>query len=184
MGVGWVLAYLTNPEEQFYKDRMMGYSDRVNHVFTFCSAFFIYDLGILFRLPKFKAQFLVHHLSALVGYLIVQRPYAQFYALLSLIMEASSPALSVRTLMLMSGFKGTKELRIVENIFGFSFMIVRIIFGIPVTLAAQYEAFMHYYNGHAPSAFGYWWIMICNSMVLFLNIYWFSLMVFKKVGSK
>jgi len=163
-------------------DKARGFSDIANNAFAFTSAFFLFDTIVLFRTAFQKGVieklYLVHHLMSFAAYTVVQYPYGQFYALLMLMYECSSPLLSIRSCLLHGGYKGSNMLKTVERAFGYCFVFVRIFFGLPLATCAVYDQARHY--DRAPSKFYFWFLFVTTIGVNSLNVFWTKMFLAKR----
>jgi len=79
----------------------------------------------------------------------------------------------------MVGMKGSSAIGATEKLFGFTFLIVRICMGLPLSAFAIYEAYHSYLAGNSHSTPIYIYFLFANLGLNGLNIYWLSGIVSK-----
>ncbi|CAK9061427.1 TLC domain-containing protein 4 C (Transmembrane protein 56 homolog C), partial [Durusdinium trenchii] len=174
----FLLVFDTNINE----DHLNGHSDGSMSLLAFTAAYFMWDFGMVFRMPEIEMSMVVHHVIGIITVLTLTHPCFLFYGICCVMFEASTPFLSMRKILLMRGYKGTRILGHIEKLFGISFLLCRVIFGIPMVLYAFVEGTNLLLEGAIPYPSKYVILLTTCWIQTFLNCFWFHKIV--KMGLK
>ncbi|GBG30464.1 Transmembrane protein 56 [Hondaea fermentalgiana] len=167
------------PDESIEIDRAYGRSERAMLAFSISCGFFLYDTKNCFKSTGPQWPYIFHHVACFFCYNFVQYPFLQYYAVRFLLFELSTPFMNIRSLMLLLGRKGTPLFQAIERSFALSFLIVRILMGVPLSLFAFYDAYVLYESGKQHSTPVMAYFCFANAGLNALNLFWMSTMVQK-----
>ncbi|XP_078603228.1 TLC domain-containing protein 4-B-like [Branchiostoma floridae x Branchiostoma japonicum] len=142
--------------------------------------YFTADILEMFCRPKIKwdtAMFLHHLAAAVMAYVsLFWYNFAQFYGNIMIMMEASSPFLNIRNLLLLAGWsKSSRPYTFVSASFVITFFIFRVAI-IPPFWCAAIDQMRVNPDIHAPEFRVGRDVGILTAIVLnVLNVYWFTL---------
>lgn len=156
-----------------WEDRIYGVSPAASGLCALTIGYFIFDTSNCFRAANgLDPAFLAHHVAGIVTLAVVSHPFVHFYGTGLVIFELSTPFLSVRKVLLALGYKGSRAVTIAEQLFGVSFMLCRIAFGIPFSMMGIYEATVMLMDGKIKCLHHYPFLLVTNSGLNILNIVW------------
>lgn len=174
-----VAAYFNTPER-----RVLGSYEEFVEIFSFLTGFILYDMTILFRKSKLDPAFLAHHMAVLVSAAIVSTPFTLYGTTVGILLELSTPLLNLRNLLLNFGYKGTKILSRVEQLFGLSFVAVRLVWGVPFSIWCIYEALSLYSQYDTLTKLAFFVVLSGNLTLNGLNVMWTRKMVRMALNQK
>mmetsp|Transcript_6221 Transcript_6221/g.11550 ORF Transcript_6221/g.11550 Transcript_6221/m.11550 type:complete len:265 (+) Transcript_6221:218-1012(+) len=162
------------PEDQLLQDRVYGKSNAANLVFTISTGYFLYDIQNCVSENGIMWPFTAHHVASSICYVLVQRPFLPYYAIWFLLYEVSTIFLNIRNIMSHSGHGSHPLMPFFEKCFGYSFILVRIGMGIPISLMAVYDTLTAYNDGKLHSVPVMVYFMIANAGLNGLNLFWLT----------
>jgi hypothetical protein len=154
-------------------DRHYGHSDITEALYSITTSYFAFDVIHILTDKKINIGFLVHGVACFIAYYSVLNPYLSGYGYYFLLFELSTPFLNIREFILITG-KHKEYLYIIERLFGVTFIISRIIFGIPASFYMQKVFYDSIVNDTTHNIFITVYFSIANITLNGLNIYWLS----------
>ena len=167
-----------NSTPEIEGDKMYGADDGINKIFAIATAYFLWDLSVCLRYGIKDAGFIVHAFICMLCYLFGQGPYLHWYGIRFLLFEISSIFLQIRSVLSCLEIKGL-SIKYAELGFAFSFFVVRMLYGIPLSIAFWKDSIALLRSGKAHSLFVVWFYFVANIIVNILNTFWFSLILKK-----
>lgn len=161
------------------EDRLYGMSDDFNMIASMSCGYFIFDLVYCLTRSKVEMGFVVHAVACALCYFFSQFPYLHWYGPRFLLFELSTPFLNVMLLLRQLGHTGRAH-DIAQTLFGYSFMVVRIFYGIFLSWGFWIETSDLLRNGNPHSVFVVVYYMAANAALTSLNLFWFSQMLKKR----
>ncbi len=158
----------------FVDDKLFGSSELVSFIFALSVGYFVWDLLLLLRSDKREVVYVFHHLCGILVYSIARWPFLQYSALACLLYELSTPFLCMRSILLTLGLKGSRRLLLIERVFAVSFVLCRILFGLPVSLQGILLGGRAAFEGRLPYVSHYLIILAANCIINGLNLFWLS----------
>lgn len=154
------------------------------YLFSFSAGYFLWDtLVVLFLIP-FDPSFVVHAVGCFFVFYLGNVPLLREYGTNVLLYELSTPFYYWRKTLIQSGNTQGLLFTFVEATFGGLFFLVRILYGVPLTVEI-----ILYFGRTIPTletrykqCVGAYIACFCV-VSCFLNLYWFSFMV-KRFHSK
>jgi len=152
-------------------------------LFAFSSGYFAWDLAMcLANRDVFGYDFLFHASTCLVTYVLGQRPFLNYYGAMFLMFEISTPFLHVRSFLLTTGRKDHPWFNFVQNCFGWSFLLVRILYGYPLSAYFLRDMIALYRADDVRSRFHFYFHVTANFCMCLLNAFWLRHMIRKRQG--
>ncbi|GBG25564.1 Topoisomerase I damage affected protein 4 [Hondaea fermentalgiana] len=171
--IGLAFWILTDEEETkaMDADRMYGFSDRANLLFAHSCGFFLWDIYVCVARAKIDWGFLVHGISCFLCYLFGQYPYLHYWGVRFLLYELSTPFLNAMLLLRQLGHKGLLH-SCMQNMFGYSFLLVRIFYGFTISALFTRDTLDLLRSGKAHSTFVVIYYLAANVALNSLNSFW------------
>lgn len=157
--------------------RVLGGLDEFVNIFSFLTGFMMYDATIILRKSTLDYSFVLHHAAVLISASIATIPFTLYGTTVGCLLELSTPLLNARNLLLNFGYKGTKLLARVEQAFGISFVLVRIMWGVPFSAWCIYEAASLFDTFDLFKKCAFLTVLSGNLMLNALNVFWTRKMV-------
>eukprot|EP00512_Aurantiochytrium_limacinum_P003910 CAMPEP_0171500488 /NCGR_PEP_ID=MMETSP0958-20121227/9014_1 /TAXON_ID=87120 /ORGANISM="Aurantiochytrium limacinum, Strain ATCCMYA-1381" /LENGTH=264 /DNA_ID=CAMNT_0012035165 /DNA_START=164 /DNA_END=958 /DNA_ORIENTATION=- len=167
------------PDYAIEVDREFGYSKRAATAFAISSGFFLYDIKNCFKSTGPQWAYIFHHVACFFCYECVQYPFLPYYAVRFLLFELSTPFMNTRSVLMLLGRKDTALFKAIEHSFVLSFLVVRILMGIPLSIFAFIEAYDMYMASRQHSTFIMAFFTLANFGLNALNLNWLSIMMGK-----
>lgn len=152
--------------------RVLGRLDEFVDIFSFLSGFIMYDAIVILKKSTLDYAFVAHHAAVLISAKIACIPFTLYGTTVGILLELSTPLLNARNLLLNFGYKGTKLLNRVEQAFGLSFLLVRIVWGIPFSAWCIYEAASLYHTFDFYTKLAFFTVLTGNLLLNALNVFW------------
>jgi hypothetical protein len=172
------------PDGPIERDRVYGRSDRANLAFSTATAFFLYDLRNLRSSKGVEWTYVYHHSACALCYALVQHPFLAYYAVRLLLYELSTPFLNVRQGLVLLGRKSSPVLPIAEKLFGYSFLIIRLAMGLPLSYMALRDARALYQSGRQHSTAVMAYFVVANLGLNGLNLFWSYMLIRKRLKQR
>ena len=162
-------------------DPIFGFSPRAQLVFTFSCAFFVWDVIVCVR-DRWGAGFLAHAVACVFCYAAGMQPFLHHIGCFFLCYEASTPLLHLRWFLRATRRRHSQCYARASVAFGFVFGLVRIAFGLPISIAwwgrmvpllrsdAGQARLAH--HGISPTIVALY--LVCNIVLNLLNLGWFA----------
>jgi hypothetical protein len=152
--------------------------------FAISAGYFAWDILFELLVDKTDLAFLIHAIACFLCYLFGQYPFLNYYGVYFLLFELSTPLLHLRKGMLVLSQKGSRWFPIVEAAFGITFVMVRLVMGIPMSVLVWLEL-LKLQNTHAVhSYFVVYYYLAANTVLCGLNIFWAWGMIRKRFVKK
>jgi len=172
---------IATPEEDpaVTEDHLYGFSDRINLLFAHSCAYFLWDTYCELSKKKANFGFIGHGIACFLCYLFGQYPFLHFYGVRFLQFELSSPFLNIVGLFRLLRLERHPFYKYLQGTFGLTFLVVRIIYGFPLSYHFFQETIRLLQNGSAHNfgVLGYY--MVSNLALNALNLTWLVLMIGK-----
>ena len=171
----FVIAIETKPECLYSKIELS------QVIFAISSGYFIWDLMIVLFITRFDLAFFLHAFACLLCYVFGQYPFLNYWGLYFLMFELSTPFLHMRRAMILTKNTNSKWFPIVENTFGLTFIFVRLLVGIPLSVLVWVD--LIYLLEQPQKIHSYlvvYFYLIANFGLCLLNLIWFWQMTRKK----
>lgn len=121
------------PNADFMKDPTYTYSPYCQLCIIVAAGYFLWDLGACI-VYSYGAAFLFHAVTCLSLYLIALHGFVHLAAPCFLLFELSTPFLHIRWLLISLKQTASLAFKIVNPIFGLTFVLVRILIGYPMSV--------------------------------------------------
>ena len=130
----FALPELLSPGGSLAADPDFGTSDRARLVMSAATGFFIWDV-VFCVCAQQGAPYVLHAAIALFVYSHALQPFQQRWACFFICWEMSTPLLNLRTQLLACRMSHTKTFAVANVTFAVAFLLVRWVFGIPLSIA-------------------------------------------------
>mmetsp|Transcript_1911 Transcript_1911/g.2464 ORF Transcript_1911/g.2464 Transcript_1911/m.2464 type:complete len:251 (+) Transcript_1911:210-962(+) len=168
-----------DPEPSANEDRMYGFSDRINMVFSISTAYFMWDINTSMVQGLNDKKVYIHAVVCTLCYIFGQYPFLHYYGIRFLLFEVSSVFMQLRQLILLSDMRNTPLFSMVQATFGITFLVTRILYGIPLSLAFWNESIDLLLHGKPHSYYVVVFYFLANVILNALNVIWMY-MIFRK----
>lgn len=161
--------FYTDEAIELHND-IYGESVLLQHVFSISLGFFIYDfvMGVV----MINHMFILHGLICSIGTIIFFMPFMQYCGAILILYELSSIPYNIRRLMIYTNNTDNNLFHCVEFLFAGTFVYVRIIIGIPVTIHYSYLAYNDISYDVSFKNLSMVLLIICGNVLSGLNCYW------------
>lgn len=179
------VSIVTNPLEGT-RNSLYAKDPRSQMLFGLSTGFFAWDLVVVTTdRNQYDPGFFVHALSCFLCYLFGQFPFLNHWGPYFLLFELSTPFLNARKMLVHLEFeRNSKFFAWVENAFGLSFLLSRIIVGIPMS-AMIWRDLLNLLRNHSHLVHNYavvYFYLVANGMLCGLNLFWLYKMMRKRLG--
>mmetsp|Transcript_12023 Transcript_12023/g.19111 ORF Transcript_12023/g.19111 Transcript_12023/m.19111 type:complete len:259 (+) Transcript_12023:316-1092(+) len=171
----WCLYIMWVDHEEHAKisaDPMYGHSDSVSMLFAHSAGYFIWDIVSVLRKEELDKGFIAHAICCSLCYVFGQYPYLQYFGIRFLLFEMSTPFLNIMMLLRQLGHIESRYHTWSKNMFGYTFLSVRIFFGFPTSYSFLSEAFPLLWSNTHHSTLVVVYYIFANLALNFLNVFW------------
>jgi hypothetical protein len=177
-----ISTLLFSQEGTFREDHLYGTSDDLMFYFTIMTGYFFWDVCICI-FQNWELPFKFHAFACFSVYFFSLYPFVQFYMAIVLLFELSTPWLHLRWFLVKLDMAKGKLFLFVQAMFFLSFTFARVLMGPITTVSAFYEISSYIFKGTEHNLIVCLLFIMCGFGLNGLNIYWYSLILIKLLGS-
>mmetsp|Transcript_10338 Transcript_10338/g.11876 ORF Transcript_10338/g.11876 Transcript_10338/m.11876 type:complete len:267 (+) Transcript_10338:220-1020(+) len=174
------LTYFILQEDSFLEQNVFYQnSENTRALFALSAGYFIWDVIIVFRTSPFDYKFFFHGIVCLTIYWVNQRPFLHYYGFRFLLFELSTPFLNLRKYVALLRGEDHALVKPLSWLFGISFLVVRILWGIPLMYRFQLVAYEELstlsLGGNADEVARIViivWLLVIGILMTILNLVW------------